>query len=121
MAVLVYQPPLPGEDPRRNDDFLSRSKAPTPRTHQDRAAGPTLLALPLLARRPAVLDGLTTRRGTMKLKIATLVGVLALVASSAFAGGMQWVAVKGGAALPSSDLSDVAGTGFNVGGEYGYS
>ncbi len=52
----------------------------------------------------------------MKFKIATLVGVLALVASSAFAGErVSWLAVNGGAAFPSSDLSDLAGTGWLAG------
>jgi hypothetical protein len=55
----------------------------------------------------------------MKLKIGILVGVLALVASSAFAGGPSWIAINGGAAFPSSDLSDVAGTGWLAGASYG--
>lgn len=56
----------------------------------------------------------------MKFKIAALVGVLALAASSAFAAGQQWIAVNGGAAFPSSDLSDGANTGWLAGGSYGY-
>ena len=56
----------------------------------------------------------------MKLKIGILVGVLALVASSAFAGSRpQWIAVNGGAAFPSGDLSDVSGTGWLAGLTYG--
>lgn len=55
----------------------------------------------------------------MKLKIATLVGALALVATSAFA-GQQWIAANGGAAFPSGDLSDGANTGWLAGGSYGY-
>jgi hypothetical protein len=55
----------------------------------------------------------------MKLKIGILVGVLALVASSAFAGRPSWVAINGGAAFPSSDLSDAAGTGWLAGASYG--
>jgi opacity protein-like surface antigen len=57
----------------------------------------------------------------MKLKIATLVAVLALAASSAFAAGTQWIAVNGGAGFPSSDLSDAAETGWLAGVGYGYS
>jgi hypothetical protein len=55
----------------------------------------------------------------MKFKIAILVGVLALCASSAFAGRLQWVAVDAGAAFPTSDLSDNAGTGWLAGGQWG--
>lgn len=56
----------------------------------------------------------------MKLKIGILVGVLALVASSAFAGGkVSWIAINGGAAFPTSDLSDGAGTGYLGGASYG--
>ena len=56
----------------------------------------------------------------MKLKIATLVGVLALVASSAFAGNVQWLALNGGVTIPSGDLSDYAGAGEHFGASYGY-
>ncbi|MFI5372161.1 MAG: outer membrane beta-barrel protein [Candidatus Eisenbacteria bacterium] len=55
----------------------------------------------------------------MKLKIGILVGVLALVASSAFAGGPSWIAINGGAAFPGGDLSDGAGTGWLAGASYG--
>jgi Outer membrane protein beta-barrel domain len=55
----------------------------------------------------------------MKLKIGILVGALALVASSAFAGGPSWIAINGGAAFPGSDLSDGAGTGWLLGASYG--
>jgi opacity protein-like surface antigen len=56
----------------------------------------------------------------MKLKIATLVTVLALAASSALAAGTQWIAINGGAGFPSSDLSDAAETGWLAGAGYGY-
>jgi hypothetical protein len=58
----------------------------------------------------------------MNRKIGILVGVLALVASSAFAGSRpSWIAINGGAAFPSSDLSDVSGTGWLAGASYGLS
>lgn len=56
----------------------------------------------------------------MKRKIGVLVGVLALVASSALAAGRpSWIAINGGAAFPSSDMSDVSGTGWLAGASYG--
>jgi outer membrane protein with beta-barrel domain len=56
----------------------------------------------------------------MRLKIGILAGALLLIASSAFAAGMQWVALNGGAQFPSGDLSDGAETGWLIGGNYGY-
>jgi hypothetical protein len=56
----------------------------------------------------------------MRLKIGILAGALLLIASSAFAGGMQWLALNGGAQFPSGDLSDGAETGWLLGGSYGY-
>ena len=56
----------------------------------------------------------------MKLKIATVVMAMMLVASSSFAAGMQWIGVGGGGSIPSGDLSDFAKTGFYAGGVYGY-
>ena len=56
----------------------------------------------------------------MRLKIGILACALLLIASSAFAAGMQWVGLNGGAQFPSGDLSDGAGTGWLIGGSYGY-
>jgi hypothetical protein len=53
----------------------------------------------------------------MKFKVATFVGVLALCASSAFAGNM-WIGLNGGATIPQSDLSDISGTGYYAGGTF---
>jgi opacity protein-like surface antigen len=70
----------------------------------------------------AGLDWTKYNRGgedKMKLRIGILAGALMLIASSAFA-GMQWVALNGGAGIPSGDLSDGAETGWLIGGSYGY-
>src|SRR5262245_58953777 len=56
----------------------------------------------------------------MRFKIGILAGALLLIASSAFAAGMQWVALNGGAQFPSGDLSDNAGTGWLLGANDGY-
>jgi len=56
----------------------------------------------------------------MRLKIGILAGALLLIASSAFAAGMQWLGLNGGAQFPSGDLSDGANTGWLLGGTYGH-
>jgi hypothetical protein len=56
----------------------------------------------------------------MKRTITALATALTLVASSAYASAPQWIAINGGAAFPSGDLSDGANTGWLAGASYGF-
>ena len=56
----------------------------------------------------------------MRLTITALAAALTLLASSAYASGSNWIAINGGAAFPSGDLSDGANTGWMAGGTFGH-